>query len=190
MPCSIVLSALCPDHGKPKHRQACLGCNAAYQRDYLRKRGQEHPEWAMWLRAKKRARRLGLIFDLPLTSVVIPERCPVFGTPLVIGEFRSRNSPSLDRLRPSEGYVADNCRVVCDHANRLKSDLDLIALRGRAQCGSLGLRADYAKVVEYVHREELLIEVRAKAASGGRAGCEWQKVADFLDRRFRHGPVV
>jgi len=180
----------CPDHGKPGNRQACGGCNAAYMRRYLRRRRREHPEWAIWQRAKKRAERRGLAFDLPPAAVVIPDFCPVLGTPLVVGEGRSPNSPSLDRIDPSKGYVDGNCRVISDHANRIKGNLTLDALQTRVERGSPSLRSDYAKVVAYVEREELLAEVRAKAIGGGRAGEVWSEIASFLERRFRQGPVT
>lgn len=183
------LPSLCPEHGTPKNRESCSGCNAAYMRTYLRRRSREHPEWAIRQRAKKRAERFGIDFDMPLEAVVIPIFCPVLDMRLVIGEGRLPASPSLDRIDPSKGYVFGNCRVVSDKANRLKGNLDLIALKARAEFGSPNLRGDYAKVVEYVHREELLAEVRQKAAIGGRAGHEWEKVANWLDRRFAAGPV-
>lgn len=183
------LPAICPDHGIPKNRQMCAGCNAAYMRDYLRRRSREQPEWAVRQRAKKRAWKLGVAFDLPLQAVVIPVFCPVLDVRLVIGEGRLPESPSLDRINPNKGYVIGNCRVVSDKANRLKGNLNLIALKARVKFGSSALRSDYAKVVEYVDREKLLMEVRQKAAVEGRAGHEWKKVADWLDRRFAAGPV-
>lgn len=184
------LPAICPEHGTPKNRHLCAGCNAAYMRSYLYRRRREQPAWAVWQRAKKRAEHLGVAFDLPLTGIFIPVFCPVLDVQLVVGEGRLPESPSLDRINPNKGYVVQNCRVICDHANRIKGDLDLGRLRERARSGTKELRSDYAKVVDYVAREELLGEVRAKAAVGGHAGEQWQKVADFLERRFRCGPVV
>ncbi|MDZ4053204.1 MAG: hypothetical protein U1E24_08090 [Phenylobacterium sp.] len=183
------LPAICPKHGQPKNRDACEGCNAAYMRGYLRRRRVERPALAMWHRAKKRARRLGVPFSLPRDAVIIPQICPVFGTALVVGESRSPHSPSLDRIQPSLGYVAGNCRVISDHANRIKGRLDLARLRAKATLGPPSLRAHYDQVVEYVEREELLAEVRRKAADGGRAGEEWHRIALFLESRFRTGPV-
>lgn len=185
-----VLPALCPDHGKPGNRQACPGCNAAYQRGYLRRRAKDQPEWALWHRAKKRAARRGVAFDLPLESIFIPPFCPVLGVPLSTRDGRSLNSPSLDRIDPTQGYVQGNCRVVSDHVNRIKSNLDLVALKARADFGTPALRGDYEKVVEYVDREELLAEVRRKAAAGGRAGQEWEKISNWLDRRFATGTAT
>ena len=184
------LPALCPDHGTPKNRQACAGCNAAYMRGYLRRRSEEQPEWAIWHRAKKRAARLGVAFDLPLSAVAVPDNCPVLGTKLGVGQGRSLQSPSLDRIDPARGYVAGNCRVISDHANRIKGNLDLEKLKSRAKGGPADLRDDYAKVVGYVEREELLAEVRVKAASGGRAGEVWAEIADFLEDRFQRGLVT
>lgn len=184
-----VLPTLCPDHGIPKNRQSCAGCNAAYMRGYLRRRCEEQPDWALWHRAKKRAARKGLTFDLSLTTVVIPDRCPVLGFPMIVGQGRLPQSPSLDRIDPTQGYVTGNCRVISDHANRLKGDLDLDALHERARFGAADFRNDYAKIADYVEREQLLAEVRAKAALGGREAEIWNPIADFLERRFRLGLV-
>lgn len=184
-----VLPALCPDHGKPGNRQACAGCNAAYMRGYLRQRSQEHPEWAIWQRAKKRADRYGILFDLPLESIVIPSICPVLGTPLTKGGCRSPNSPSLDRIDPTKGYVLGNCRVVSDHANRIKSKHDLASLKAQVLSGSPALRETYIKIVDYVTREQLLAEVKTKAANGGPAGKAWEQIANWLDHRFAMGLV-
>lgn len=177
----------CPEHGMPRHRSSCLGCNAAYMRTYLRRRSRDEPEWALWHRARKRAERKRLPFDIPVSSVIIPEVCPILGIPLVVGEVRAPQSPSLDRVIPAKGYVVGNCRVISDRANRMKSNLDVIGLRARAKFGKPGLRADYARIVAYVDREELLAEVREKAAARGRVGVEWAKIANFLEMRFRTG---
>ena len=189
MPYPNRLPPVCPDHGEPKDREACLGCNAAYMRGYLRRRNVEQPALAMWHRAKKRADQLGVPFTLSRDALAIPEFCPVLNIRLSVGEGRLPASPSLDRIKPEIGYVNGNCRVISDHANRLKGDLDLIELKARAKFGKPDLRATYEQIVEYVDREELLAEIRRKAAAGGRVGVEWAKIADWLDRRFAAGPV-
>ena len=158
-------------------------------RGYLRRRRLEAPGLTMWNRAKKRAKRLGLTFDLPREEIVIPARCPVFDLALEVGPKRANNSPSLDRLEPDKGYIAGNVRVVSDQANRLKGNLKLAELRVRAEAGPPLRRAQYAQLAAYVDREALLAEVRTKAASGGRAGHEWAKIEAFLERKFRCGPV-
>ncbi len=77
-----------------------------------------------------------------------------------------------------------NVRVLSDHANRLKSNRSLAELQERALNAPRHLREDYRRVAEYLEREILLTEVRAKVAQGGRMGSEWEKIAVFLERAF------
>jgi hypothetical protein len=181
----LSLSPQCPVHGRTLHRETCRACNAAYMRAYYKERRRRRPAREVWERARKRARRLNLPFDLPRDSVVIPPACPVLGVPLRTGGSRTPQSPSLDRIRPQQGYVVGNVRVVSDHANRLKGDLDLARLMARV--GEDRPRrppGGYERLIEYVRRETLLAEVRARAAAGGRVGEEWAKIARFLEKAF------
>lgn len=180
---------LCPTHGPPTKRRTCGCCNAAYMRGYMRRLRREAPAHAIWARAKDRARRLGIPFNLPPSAVVIPVRCPVLGIPIVVGTVRSMNSPSLDRIKPSDGYVQGNVRVLSDKANRLKGNRTARELKDRAHNGAPNLRSDYAKVADYVNREALLAEVRAKAAASGPFREDWAKIAKFLDHRFQRGSI-
>jgi hypothetical protein len=83
----------------------------------------------MFRRARSRAKRTGREFSITEADVVIPERCPVFNIPLVVGrkDFREaegggrENSPSLDRIRNELGYVHGNVAVVSWKANAMKS---------------------------------------------------------------------
>lgn len=84
-----------------------------------------HPDCGMVERAKKRARDLGVAFDLEVGDVTIPEICPVLGIPLFFRYGKKgpcRNSPSLDRLNPKGGYTRDNVVVISHRANTLKND--------------------------------------------------------------------
>jgi len=158
-------------------------------RGYLRRRARERPADAIWERARRRALRLGVHFDLPRGSLYVPTLCPVLGIPVEVGPCRSDHSPSLDRIIPAKGYVSTNVRVISDKANRLKGDRSLEDLQRRA--AQRGPRqAEYAKAAAYLDRELLLEEVRAKAATGGRAAAEWEKVAAFLNSAFTKGPVA
>jgi hypothetical protein len=82
------------------------------------------PEWALWAAAKQRARNLGLPFDIEVSDVVIPPRCPVLGVPLKRKSNRGGGdaSPSLDRIVPERGYVKGNIAVISNKANRIKSN--------------------------------------------------------------------
>lgn len=180
------LSAVCPVHGDKLHRDTCRACNNAYMRSYLAQRRTYAPAREMWERASKRARRLGIPFALPKDAVVIPDICPALGGPIRTGgTTRSPQSPSLDRIRPDEGYVLGNIRVLSDHANRLKGNLSLEDIERRAQAAGGQRQVEYERLAEYVRREQLLAEVRAKAASlEGRAREVWSEIARFLEKAF------
>lgn len=84
----------------------------------------------LWKGAKSRAKRNGWDFDLVVEDIVVPERCPVFGIPLFVGEgSHTPNSPSLDRLDSTKGYVKGNVFVISHRANCIKRDATLEELR-------------------------------------------------------------
>jgi hypothetical protein len=73
------------------------------------------------IRASARAK--GIIFSLTIDDVSMPDFCPVLGIPLEFREKGKRdNSPSVDRIVPSKGYVPGNVAVISFLANRLKSN--------------------------------------------------------------------
>lgn len=77
----------------------------------------------MWRRAKNRASERGLEFNIEVSDVVIPELCPVFGTPIKENKGRSGaypDSPSLDKIDPTLGYIKGNVQVVSQMANMMK----------------------------------------------------------------------
>lgn len=76
--------------------------------------------------ARRRAKKMGIPFDLAVEDIPIPKRCPVLGFPLVVNEGRSRhNSPTLDRIIPTLGYTRGNVVVVSHRANTIKSDASI-----------------------------------------------------------------
>lgn len=78
-------------------------------------------------RVKSRAKKFGLDCNLTIEDIVIPVTCPVLG--IILGETpegkAADNSPSVDRLDNSRGYVKGNIHVISWRANRLKSDATL-----------------------------------------------------------------
>jgi len=103
-----------------------------------RKRGErrriEQPERVMWIRARHRAGKKGIPFNLEPADVVIPARCPVLGIKLAKGKgLCTDNSPEIDRIVAKKGYVKGNIVVVSRRANRVKSNLsikDLVRIAG------------------------------------------------------------
>lgn len=91
---------------------------------------KDNPEKSLLVSAKGRARRARLPFNLSIEDIVFPDKCPVLGIDLKIKEGRrTDNTPSLDRLVPSKGYVKGNVRIISWRANRLKSDASLSELK-------------------------------------------------------------
>jgi hypothetical protein len=88
---------------------------------------RENPEKSLWVAAKSRARRQGLPFNIEVTDVVFPKVCPILGIPILSAQEgkRSDNTPSVDKIIPSKGYVKGNVMVISWRANRLKSDASL-----------------------------------------------------------------
>ena|ERR1700678_2949389 len=73
--------------------------------------------------AKRRAKEQGLAFDLRLADVIVPERCPVCGTPLKFNKVRrGHDSPSVDRIVPAKGYLRENVAVICMRCNSIKTN--------------------------------------------------------------------
>lgn len=175
---------VCSTHGERLHRSTCPACNAAYMRGYLKAQRRLKPAVALHSRARQRAARRGLPFNLRVGDVIVPTVCPALGLPIVIGQMRSPSSPSLDRIQPGLGYIRGNTRVISDKANRLKGALDVEGLIQRAVLSVDERRKDYVRLAEYMDRELLLAEVRRKAVLEGRVGEEWAKVAAFLEAAF------
>lgn len=86
----------------------------------------------MWRRAKNRATRSGMAFDIEKSDIRIPDNCPILKIPLVVhsGSSGGRyNSPSLDKIDPSLGYTKGNIQVISHKANIMKADASLAELR-------------------------------------------------------------
>ena len=73
--------------------------------------------------AKVRARKKGLQFNIELADIVVPNHCPYLNILLVTdNDCKRDDSPTLDRIVPSLGYVKGNVEVISERANRIKND--------------------------------------------------------------------
>lgn len=61
-------------------------------------------------RIKQRCKRTGLPFNLTLEDLRIPEICPVLGIEMFYSGQKTDNTPEIDRIVPSKGYVSGNVR--------------------------------------------------------------------------------
>jgi hypothetical protein len=95
--------------------------------------------------AKTRARAVGLEFDIDKDYIasILPDVCPVFGTPFVwYGKKISELSPTLDRLIPALGYVKGNIAVISMKANAIKSNATAAEVEAVAAWMRRTIRAD------------------------------------------------
>ncbi len=96
-----------------------------WEREYLKQKRLENPEYYLWKAAKKRAKDKQLDFTIDVSDIIIPQFCPLLLIPIVhtVGKGRRNDgSPSLDRLDNSLGYTPANIIVISWRANFLKSD--------------------------------------------------------------------
>jgi hypothetical protein len=87
---------------------------------------------AMWSRAKYRAKQKGLDFTIEQKDITIPDKCPLLGILLECHRGKGSqqgNSPSLDRIDPTKGYIKGNVWVISNRANTLKNDASLQELQ-------------------------------------------------------------
>ena len=81
---------------------------------------------------KGRAKKRGIPFDLTIDDIHVPEFCPVLGIPLkahVGSKGGKSNSPSLDRIIPSLGYIKGNVVVISLKANSIKHNASAKEIR-------------------------------------------------------------
>lgn len=95
------------------------------RRNFLRGKAHKY-YWLNYILAKKkisRADRLSI-----LETIDVPEYCPMLGMRLTYegtgsaGWTRMDDSPSLDRIDSSIGYIPGNIQVISWRANRIKND--------------------------------------------------------------------
>jgi len=130
-------------------RNYCKSCQAKAKRSWYvngggrevqKKYVKENPVLVMTVKmvrnARERAKEKNVPFDIDLDYIrsIVGENaerashCPVLGTLLDWSVLRGKgsggipNSPSLDRIDPSKGYVKGNVWVISYRANTIKND--------------------------------------------------------------------
>lgn len=78
----------------------------------------------LWRDARKRSNKLDKEFRIVPEDIKVSRVCPILGVPLFrTANTMSRNSPSLDRVDGSLGYIPGNIRVISWLVNNVKSNL-------------------------------------------------------------------
>lgn len=99
-----------------------------------------NPAESLYIKAKARAKKRGLDFDIERSDVVVPDVCPVLGIKIAVGDKVNHGSPSLDRIDNKRGYVKGNVAVISHKANHLKNN---------------GTAEDHEKIVAYMRSHGL-----------------------------------
>lgn len=147
--------ALWPEEKKAAYREkakARRALNPEKSREYTAAWQERNPEKNKekkdrWMKSKSgrlsillssargRAKRLGREFSITADDLLpLPDFCPVLGIPInYMGAKRYggfiEDSPSIDRVDSSKGYVPGNVRIISWRANSIKSDATIDELR-------------------------------------------------------------
>lgn len=96
----------------------------------IRRFKNSHPGVFMYYNAKRRAKTKGYEFNIELIDIIIPKYCPYLNIPLIYGvKGDYENTPSLDRLDNSKGYVKGNILVVSKKGNSMKNSASFEELK-------------------------------------------------------------
>lgn len=88
------------------------------------------PAYYLLAGARRRAKISGLEFAITKEDCAVPSICPVLGIPLRPATgCADDNSPELDRVDNTKGYVKGNVMVISRRANRIKNNSTIEELR-------------------------------------------------------------
>jgi hypothetical protein len=112
-------------------KDICKSCSRAKESREIRERTWEFDSKKIMLNnSKSRAKRSNMEFDIDVNDINIPNVCPVLGIPLYRCKKENwNNSPSIDRIDNTKGYIKGNVIVVSRRANVLKKDATIDELQ-------------------------------------------------------------
>lgn len=121
-------------HFNRSSRHYCsIKCLSEHNRRYEELHNRTNKRYKIWCGLKKRAKLKGFEFNLELSDIPeIPEFCPVLGIPIIPNDGAhcpTDNSPSVDRIDSTKGYIKGNVHIISNRANRIKSDATIDELR-------------------------------------------------------------
>lgn len=80
----------------------------------------------LWKNAKNRALKNNIQFTITEEDILIPVKCPLLNVTLQTGtKYDYNNSPSLDRIDNTKGYIKENIWVISTLANTMKNKATL-----------------------------------------------------------------
>ena len=150
--CPDCLKILTPFQRKKLRIQKIEGYEEKY-RQQKRESWLRNYKQAMVNKAKHRAEKYNLEFDITKDDIVIPDICPILEVPLEIGtKGNYEYSPSLDRIDNSKGYTKDNIMVISKKANSMKNSASIEELK--AFCKNILRYSLNNKEEEFIEEED------------------------------------
>jgi hypothetical protein len=98
----------------------CKLCRKPVSKRNYHKNSQEYN---IWHRAKTRAKLKNIPFNIEISDIIIPEKCPIFNSYFEVGNHKT--CASIDRIDSTLGYVKGNIQIISNRANMLKGDANL-----------------------------------------------------------------
>lgn len=104
-----------------------IGCISGYDISRCKACKKSKVDWnavplnkRIYNRAKSRATKRNIEFNLELEDIILPDKCPVFGTTFIYND--KDYTYSIDRINPSLGYIKGNIMIISNKANRIKNN--------------------------------------------------------------------
>lgn len=109
---------------KRANQKAYVERNKERVKAYKNRWTEENFNWILHNRAKNRARRAGLEFNLEVSDIIIPLTCKYLGVTLTKGWGKGKQltHASIDRIDNTKGYIKGNIQIISRLANEMKRD--------------------------------------------------------------------
>jgi hypothetical protein len=111
-----------------KYRKELGDTYKEYQNERITKYRQKNPIKSMYVLIKSRAKRHSIPFNLDVEDLIIPNECPVLNIPIYREAIKGgkkgpkQNSPSVDRIDNTKGYIKGNVQIISNRANTMKGN--------------------------------------------------------------------
>ncbi len=133
--CSRLRSKANREKDPDKARRNCVSSELRLKETNPELWQQKRKQWRQAVKAKHgpikymlaiirdRAKRKGHEFTITRDDLSIPSHCPILGIPLFSTPGKKTdNTPTIDRIDNTKGYIPGNVHVISERANRLKNN--------------------------------------------------------------------
>lgn len=116
------LCVTCGINKSEPNKTRCKQCSKKTTK-WAIKRYEKNPSKILWLSAKDRAHKNHEPFNIEVSDVIIPKKCPILDIKLKRGRgVHCETSPTIDKIIPKLGYIKGNVQVVSHLGNLMKQN--------------------------------------------------------------------